>query len=232
MYPPIIASVYLDMDLTLVDLEAGILKLHNRMDLYGKISMYQLEPVLNMSHRDCWMLVVAAGPAFWANLPPLPWAHELVQFAKDILGGESPVILSKPLHISGLHTGADAGRCVEGKIAWLWKHFPALATDSVFTCRKIALAGPNTLLIDDDETHEAGFELRGGKFICVPQMHNRFRDMCDNRMAAIKAQFALLMGTDDGITTNCNLRTRTIRQGHSVEMAATAHDTAIQRQYQ
>lgn len=204
-------AVYLDMDDTLAAMSVSLLALHGYPKALHEMRTNCFELEFNMATRAIWEPVLQLGATFWADLPCLPWAHELVAFAQQIA---PTYILTRPLDIKD-PSGRDVGQCVQGKLAWLYNHFPQLASRTIFTEYKSLLAQHGTLLIDDDANKfESDFETARGDFIVVPQYHNRFWTMQDDCMATIKAQYALLIGTDDAIDPQRAQRTpSTMRRG-------------------
>ncbi len=104
-----------------------------------------------------WKLIDDAGEDYWENMEILPWAKklykELNKRTKDFCFLTSPAL--NPISASG-------------KIKWLRKHFGEDFKDFLIGSNKYFCAGPNSLLIDDNEKKCKKFKEYGGKVFLWP----------------------------------------------------------------
>lgn len=177
--------IYLDMDGVLCDLHYGLLTLHKRLDLLGKIPAYDISPALGMACEDVWAPVIAAGWQFWAELPKLPWTDKLISWA---LCTRCTTICTRPLNLNRAD-GADVGDSVRGKMIWLRRHFGSKFTNIVFAFDKTTLSRPGALLIDDDEQYAAGFHAGGGRQLLLPREYNRYAGYANDPLTFVKDSF-------------------------------------------
>lgn len=179
--------IYLDMDGVLCDLIEGILALHNRLDMHGKIWNYQVGECIGLSATQMWKPVVAMGHKFWAKLKPYPWMYELVDWAKSEC--DEVFICSRPYDRSD--EGVACGSCLYGKTEWLKKHFGKPFDDIVFTRHKYLVSKPGVVLIDDDDGHVEPFNAAGGRQVVFPQLYNGYGTglNLENRLDCVKVQY-------------------------------------------
>ncbi len=78
---------------------------------------------------------------FWRNLPPMPWASELISLCEK--HGEVVILTSPPAH------GVEAA--VGGKMVWMQRFCPKYVERMIFTRSKHLLIRENAVLIDDCE---------------------------------------------------------------------------------
>ena len=106
-----------------------------------------------------WRLIDKAGEEFWENMEILTWAQrlykELNERTKDFCFLTSPS--KNPV-------------CTSGKIRWLQKHFGKDFKDFLIGRNKHLCAGPNALLIDDNEKKCKKFEEFGGNIFLWPNL--------------------------------------------------------------
>lgn len=94
------------------------------------------------------------GPDWWANLPKLPWADELLATCKSVC--DDVCILTAP----GPLPSAAAG-----KLQWAMTN--GLRHNIIITSIKTRLASPGALLIDDRDKYVIPWEEAGGRAIQV-----------------------------------------------------------------
>jgi len=177
------------MDGVLCDLYKAILSFHDRMDLFNQPAPYALEAALGMTIAEVWLPIIAAGWEWWADIEPFPWTFELWAWAHEV--ASEVYILTSPLLLDHLD-GRDVGYAVHGKMVWIRRHFGRKFRKVIFTSAKHTVSQPGTVLIDDDEGHEAAFNRSGGRQIVFPCHHNRLRDVAQHPMENVRAQYQLL----------------------------------------
>lgn len=111
---------------------------------------------------EMWEKIAEQGFDFWANLPLLPWAHDLFTICKE--NCKEVVMMTSP-------TNPARRFAAGGKLEWLEKHFPD-ADGYILTDKKYLAAKAGYLLIDDNEIWCKEFEERGGSSYCFPCSHN------------------------------------------------------------
>ena len=134
-------------------------------DSQTEMTSYWLSTLWSMSRQALW------GPLgfdFWANLEPLPWAHELVDLLAEKVGMENICILTSPIKTDG---------CVQGKRYYIKKHFPQFEEQSLIGRPKHFCAGPTHALIDDHDGNIKRFAKAGGQTFLFPAPYNeRFKE--------------------------------------------------------
>jgi 5'(3')-deoxyribonucleotidase len=171
--------VYLDLDGPMVDWEGGVYKLFNTeppSDVRGFA-----HEILGVSKNEVWKRIYNAGPNWWANLEPTPWAHELYN---ELGRAGEVVICSSPSHIPH---GAS------GKVMWMKKFFNGNFRDYILTSRKECLAKPGDILIDDMEKNTSLFSQRGGLGILFPRPWNREYDYSEQALEITLEQVSQLV---------------------------------------
>ena len=156
-------TVFLDLDGVVADFDGGA------QAWYGcKIPedeprewTYKYREWFGMSGTKFWD---GLTEEFWATLPKLPWADDLVGWLEDRY---TLVFLTSPPLVGG----------ASGKQSWIRAHYPKIYGDKRFLIGpgKSHVARPSALLIDDHEVNVAGFRQAGGKTVLFPQPWNRNR---------------------------------------------------------
>jgi hypothetical protein len=158
---------YLDMDGTLVDLVGGVLRLYDvdpalADQVFGWDGIHKVVNAHNphgyrVTNATMWATVDHAGPGFWADLKPYPWAADLY----SLCAGAGPVVAMTT--VIGPHAAA-------GKMAWIAKHLPARTRFAlvgeegapVGEGAKHLLARPTAILVDDAPHYCHDFQSSGG----------------------------------------------------------------------
>jgi 5'(3')-deoxyribonucleotidase len=127
--------------------------------------LYDVQP---MPDSRFWARLNGNG-AFWEGLAPLPWCHELT----------AEVARTTP----DWHVVTAPSWCVtsyDGKVRWLKARLGERFDRFFITPHKYALAGPGTILIEDNEKNCRDFEVdpltgraTGGRAVLFPAHHNR-----------------------------------------------------------
>ena len=165
------------MDGVVVDLVGGVLSLYGvDPTLASQVSSWGGIPAVVSAHsqyqvtsQGLWATVGHAGPAFWADLQPYPWAVDLYQLCAK----HGVLVCSTP---------ASPGSAA-GKLAWLSKWLPDASACLVSapgsfqhppqpTSVKRLLGRPGALLVDDHPQTCQAFELASGESFTWPAPWN------------------------------------------------------------
>jgi 5'(3')-deoxyribonucleotidase len=144
-----VTTLFLDMDGVLADFEAGVLRVLGT-------HAYQYRT----THGDnaFWRDLTCKAPHFYADLPIMPYAQELV----GALLPYGPVVLT------GAHFRSDPCKVAEAdKRQWLAQRFPALA-QTMIACRsedKWQHMRHGDVLVDDRLKYASLWLEAGGKFV-------------------------------------------------------------------
>lgn len=132
---------------------------------------------------------------FWANLE---WMHDGEQILDTIEDYFYPTFTShpgpaslKPTHFENqiylLTTPMPNPGSGTGKILWVEKHLPQYAKRLITTqVAKSIFAGPDCLLIDDNDENIDKFVAAGGRGILVPRPWNGLRGWADNTLEVVR----------------------------------------------
>lgn len=159
--------IFLDMDGVVSDFISASLRLHARLDALDAWPPGErdIPKVIGVSKGLFWKVIDAQGGDFWASLAPFPWMAELIALVREF--GPLTVLTAPSLSPS----------CVEGKVRWLYEHFPKengkRFTDFLIGPRKDLLAQLGRVLIDDADANVEAFRAAGGQAILFPQPWNR-----------------------------------------------------------
>lgn len=165
----------LDLDGVLADFVSAVCRAHFRKNPFlrkenhGKYFMHEL---WNISENDFWKPL--CGLDFWANVPMMPDAHEILKVVEDFFGIDNICILTSP--------SADP-LSASGKLAWIQKHLPDYRRRFLIGPRKEFCAGPRRVLLDDWEKNTDAFNKAGGIGFIVPRRWNRMYFCCDKPVA-------------------------------------------------
>ena len=137
-----ISQICLDVDGVLADWPGAVIALFEQDpdEVYDNWSVGQdiIQP-MGISLNQLWRRVDAAGPAFWANLEPYPWAVDLYEFCKQT--APTVIATSPSQHPSSL----------VGKLAFLENLFGRPFRDYLMGPNKYFLARDGAVLIDDND---------------------------------------------------------------------------------
>jgi 5'(3')-deoxyribonucleotidase len=168
--------IYLDMDGILTDFTTAVANLFGKPQ-HGTFGDdppkgWALEEILadappGMSRLDFfWQKVTAAGPDFWENMAPMPWASQLWRvLSQQVLNSRTKVLI--------LTSVGHCAPAASGKLRWLQKYTdnPAFQ-DFIITSHKEQLAHPNALLIDDSGKNCEMFRKHDGEALLFPAPYN------------------------------------------------------------
>jgi 5'(3')-deoxyribonucleotidase len=171
-------QVYLDIDGVLADFTSAAFKVHGReWDKDGEEVRWNFFLDWGMPEDHFWNVIDAEGPAFWENLEPYPWFHELVDLAAKC--GEVRLLTSPSRHHNS----------VTGKIKWIHKHF-GLGFRHWIMCpehKEQLCRGPRCVLIDDRIENIDRWGNAGGIPILFPQKWNALANISHKPMSFVKA---------------------------------------------
>lgn len=164
--------ILLDVDGVLADFVGATLNLLGRQEVF--VDRWNFHEQLGMTANELWKKIDAAGHEFWANIPRLPWAHDVLNLLTiHGLGGfVSDVILCTSPSLSD--------GCNSGKVAWIRKNFPEFSRRFMITPCKYLLRG-DFILIDDHDVNVKSFP-DGQRTILFPQPWNENREHCHDRI--------------------------------------------------
>lgn len=157
-------QLFCDMDGVLKNFVTASLLSHGRKDLADDISfppIYNYWSEMGMEPAEFWKPIRAAGPDWWYNLKPYPWAAELAGLLNTI--DPNWRICTTP----------DNGASSHGKKEWLAANLPGRRVH--MTDAKFDLAGPGRVLIDDSEKNCDEWAKAGGTPFLFPASSNRLR---------------------------------------------------------
>lgn len=156
---------FLDMDGVVVDLMPNLSRAHGR--IYSPETHpqeYDLEKVFGKSQHEIWNHPEVLGAEFWASLPKLPWADDVVNLLRREFGDGRVSFLSQCVRDPA---------CASGKAQWIREHYPRIPY--LLGTEKTLVAAPGFVLVDDYEKNEATWRKAGGTVILFPAPWNRFR---------------------------------------------------------
>lgn len=172
--------IFLDLDGVLANFVDASFKVHGKE---------KTKPVDTWDYYQEWGMTAAEffrpmSFNYWESLDKLPLADWLV----DVVYGYTTCrvgVLTSPCTTPG---------CVEGKRAWIEKHYPRLASRIVFTGNKGLLSHPDALLIDDSDKNCSDFRLGRGWTYLWPQPWNRNSDLAAHGNELLKERFLSYLG--------------------------------------
>lgn len=104
----------------------------------------------------------------WAECPKSELCDWLIAISVDLVGEDNVFIASSP---------TKDPDCLAGKLEWIHNNLPKFLHRQYFiTPRKVQLAHPGALLIDDSDSNVLGWRERGGSAIIVPRPWNCFNE--------------------------------------------------------
>lgn len=183
--------IFLDMDGVIADFVSATLALHGRAEALENwpAGERDIPAVLGMSRSEFWRVIDEQGADFWAGLAPFPWFEELVALVREF--GPMSILTAPSL----------APACLDGKVQWLYDHFPKVRgkrfTDFIIGPQKNLLAQRGRVLIDDAQSNVDAFRAAGGGAILFPQPWNANHAIGD-RLAYVRDELTRLMAVGRG----------------------------------
>ena len=124
----------------------------------------------------------------WAECPKSELCDWLITISVDLVGEKNVFIASSPTK------DADS---LAGKLEWIHKNLPTFLHRQYFiTPRKVQLAHPGALLIDDSDSNVAVFRDRGGSAITVPRPWNNYNMLTDTAQEHIHVNLQSIFGKE------------------------------------
>lgn len=167
-----INRILCDVDGVHADFVYGMCKAHNRPNPFlGKenAGKFNINEIWEMSATEFW--APTTNKEWWANLPLMDGAKELVKFCEDKVGQENVCFLTSPTSGEG---------CIDGKIAWIKKHFPKYKRRFLIGPVKYFCANPHSLLIDDyDKNFNEFRHYRGNAYLPPRPWNSRHSEYSD-----------------------------------------------------
>lgn len=121
---------------------------------------------------------------FWANLEWTLDGHEILRTIVEYVGSKNIYLLTCPM--PNLESAS-------GKARWVGKYLPFYNDRLIITrAPKQLLAGPNRLLIDDNDSNIEDFIRAGGKGILVPRFWNLLSQHSDFACFHVEKEFSSL----------------------------------------
>lgn len=152
--------VVLDLDGVLADFTGACCKLFDKPNDVDKWDFFK---EWGLSAEEFWKTVHGQGPHFYRDLvDPIPGLNEVTEAAETL--GDRVVIMTSP---------SDHPNSYYGKKEWCDLYFPG--TELIVGSAKELLAGPRSLLIDDNERNVEKFREHGGHAVLHPQPWNKNR---------------------------------------------------------
>ena len=157
--------ILVDLDEVLADFVGAALRIHARSpaDLAGMPARsWSIVEPLGLTERTFWHPIDLAGEDFWAQLPLLPHALELVNLIE---------LFDPEWYLAT--TPSRSPSSFAGKRRWITRVFGDSFDRFVFTPHKHLLANSKTVLIDDRPQSVYRFHQAGGKGIIFPTPYNK-----------------------------------------------------------
>lgn len=164
--------ILLDVDGVIADFVGATLNLFDRQNV--KVDRWDFHESLGMTANQLWTKIDGAGHDFWADMPKLPWAEDLVEMLTR--SRLTTILCTSP-------TLSD--ECNSGKVAWISKNFPQFHRQFMITPCKHLLRG-DFVLIDDSDDNVEKFRRNDHPAILFPQPWNLNRDLIANRIGYTK----------------------------------------------
>ncbi len=170
-------TVCLDMDGVLTDFMAASHKFHGLEYDYDKYP-YELgdwdtlpPSTATMTGRMFWD---SLDEDFWADMPPMPGARELLTILEETFGKDNIYLLTAP---------TLSPQCLSGKVRWIQRYMPEYDRRYLIGPSKGLCANPHTLLIDDADHNVKSFRAMGGQAILIPRKWNALHKYADKPLA-------------------------------------------------
>ncbi len=158
--------IYLDMDGVLTDWMGHVTTLFQiPADFYFQPGCWDTVPAmldyLKIHSSEYWK---RQSPEFWATMPWTDYGQELLACCEANIGIDYCRVLSTPAN----------GDSASGKLWWLEYNMPYYIDKRNYhlTKHKHEIAGPNKLLLDDNDSNIRDWRMHGGKAILIPTKYN------------------------------------------------------------
>lgn len=162
---------FLDLDDVLVDFCGAVCQIHGTtladVRRTWPPELWGIDAALGLSDEDFWEPIYMMGEQFWADLPLLPWAKQLLGYVQEYT--PDWYIISTP---------AKSASSWSGKQLWMEKHLPGHVDRLVLSRRPKAEVGhpvDGAVIVDDREPTVDLWNSMGGLGILLPFHHNSAR---------------------------------------------------------
>jgi len=109
------------------------------------------------------------GVDFWANLDWMPDGKQILEMVEATF--DDIYLLTTPMPNPGSATGKEL---------WIEKHIPQYKNQMIITrASKVLFAGPDRILIDDNDQNIHSFVAAGGQGILIPRPWNELHNWSD-----------------------------------------------------
>jgi 5'(3')-deoxyribonucleotidase len=115
---------------------------------------------------------------FWAELPRLPWMHELLELCYQA---------TRNVHI--VTSPSYCPTSYAGKVTWIKREFGHKFTRFAVYPHKEEFARPGVVLVDDHEGNCEKFRAAGGQAILFPAHHNCLHSLKRNPLFYVRQCF-------------------------------------------
>lgn len=158
-------QIFLDIDDVLVDFRAGACRVWgwNRGEVDRRANgSWCMADAMGIGQREFMDRILLEGPAFWAELPPMPYAADLLQVVNRY---------ATELHL--ITAPQPCPGCYAGKAEWVKSYFgPDMLARFHPVVNKALMAKPGRILIDDGPHNVDSWTGEGGYGILFPALHN------------------------------------------------------------
>ena len=173
--------VYLDLDGVLADFRKGISKVLNAPEMLNSKKWAFWEDA-GKTFEDVDAICTAN---FWTNLDWTSDGHNILRIVTHYVKPENIYLLTTPM---------PNLQSAWGKAEWVNKHLPVYNKRLIITrAPKHLLAGPNRLLIDDNDDNVNGFQEHGGNAILINRPWNRLGAKSDYSNQVVNKQFQKIL---------------------------------------
>lgn len=162
--------VFFDLDGVLADFVRGAFRLHGRSVPMRDVRWgFPAQIGFKDEHDPAFWRPM--NRAYWSGLDRLPDGFALLSAVEHMLS---------PERIGLLTSAAGEDGCIDGKRDWVTRHLPGHLARLFTGSAKHLFAGPNKVLVDDNDSNVFKFGSAGGLTVLVPRPWNKRGDECDS----------------------------------------------------
>ncbi len=175
-------QVLCDMDGVVADFQNAAFLANGLPDPYTtpeSMGCFDIEKLWGITAKEFWEPIDALGLKFWANLPKMPEADQIIDLLDKRVGIDNVAFLTAP------HTSPY---CIPGKYLWLEKNYPTLSKRVIFGSAKEFMAAPKRVLLDDRDKNLQAYHNAGGVSVLVPRLWNKGWREAGSVIETIKSQ--------------------------------------------
>lgn len=157
---------FLDMDGVLVDFIGGASLAHDLPNPYSPMSdraagEWDIAKLWHLKEDEFWQPLNSS--TFWEELQPTPEADEILFLCENAFGFENICLLTCP---------SASPYSAMGKLRWIQSHLPQYARRYMMGPAKQFCAGPDAILIDDNDINCQCFTNHLGGAVLLPRPWN------------------------------------------------------------